>query len=78
MKDYQTFKPLEVEVRESPYGDSAGELDRAMKRLRRMMVEDHVLQEVRTRQAYEKPSEKRRRKRRQAKRRRARMELKQR
>jgi small subunit ribosomal protein S21 len=52
------FRPLEVEVRES--------LEKAMKVLKQKMSKEGVLQEVKRRRYYEKPSVKRKRKMREA------------
>ena len=60
----QLGKPLEVEVRDS--------LEKAMKILKQKMSKEGILQEVKRRRFYEKPSVKRKRKMREARKRRRR------
>lgn len=66
MNPNRDYKPLEVIVDEE-----RGGIEKALKILKRLVNEDHVLQVVRAHQSYEKPSDKRRRKARQSIRRRA-------
>lgn len=58
-------RPLEVQV------DDRG-VERALRRLRRLMASEGVLREVKRRRHYEKPSDRRKRKEREAQRRRRR------
>ncbi|MSP16060.1 MAG: 30S ribosomal protein S21 [Myxococcales bacterium] len=62
--DTVTGKPLEVEVRDS--------LEKAMKILKQRMSKEGILQEVKRRRFYEKPSVKKKRKTREARKRRRR------
>ena len=62
--DNQLGRPLEVEVRDS--------LEKAMKILKQKMSKEGILQEVKRRRFYEKPSIKRKRKLREAQKRRRR------
>src|SRR3954463_8674116 len=62
--DNQLGRPLEVEVRDS--------LEKAMKILKQKMSKEGILQEVKRRRFYEKPSVKRKRKMREARKRRRR------
>ena len=65
-----TGRPLEVKV------DERG-VERALRRLRRVMASDGVLREVKRRRQYEKPSDRSKRKEREAARRRRRAQARQ-
>ena len=62
--DNQLGRPLEVEVRDS--------VDKALKILKQKMSKEGILQEIKRRRYYEKPSVKRKRKMREARKRRRR------